>query len=64
MTKPNSNYSFSVMDYLAVEAAAVSHGAKMNGNKWLFLRVVKRALEDCDQATTRKNTKKVKLEEI
>lgn len=47
------------MDYLtraifkSVEGA-VSYSGKMNGNKWLFLEVVKGAPNDCAQ-TTRKN---------
>lgn len=30
----------------------------MNGNKWLFLEVVKQALNDCVQTQTRKNVKR------
>lgn len=63
MTRSNSNYSFSVTDYVAraifkTVEAAVSYGAKMNGNKWLFLEVVKRALNDWVQTPTRKNVKR------
>lgn len=63
MTNSNSNYGFSVVDYLAwaifkSSEAAISYGAKMNSDKWLLLEAVKQALNDLVQTPPTKNVKR------